>query len=620
MGRSRGATSAAIIAAMLLIVLVPVNESEASEPTVVFSTDFEGIGIFISDWAPLGWSRGDYAPGHEDDLWCRANQQVLAELSDAVGYTISAHSSVSALYGAKMGTNHNNEARNIDNGYPDPGMDSWVRYAPPNAASYDGMTLTFWYWAKTESASYQGELNDLLLVNINDGTSIKTVWRQPSPDSQGWRMATIDLPAGTVWMEWEFKTSETPSGHYPGVLIDDMTVTAGKVLPGPPTSHVSGMSAYYGSRNVQVPVGVSDADRISLYYRQGAGDWTMYVDPSHPTGLFEYFTIPFQAPGDGRFEVFSIASNDTYTEPLKTAAEASFYVDTAAPTVRITAPTPSSMFGRGTVTVEWTSGDTGSGVALTAVMIDDRGFTNATGTSYTFSSLSEGKHTATVLVNDRAGNTARASVTFTVDLTAPTMTFSPTGAGVDRTSPITVSFQDKVDKASIGITVEGVTGSLSWDGDTAKFIPSSTLAPSTTYSVIVTGRDAAGDAFNESWSFTTAEDRGSITGTVRDGSGNAVAFATVRLSNGMSTVTDENGHFELANVTSGSYTLNVGKEGYGAITSNVVVTALHSDELGTLSLGKSTGSVPLTYYAVAAMALIVLAGLGVVNYLSRRKR
>ena len=126
------------------------------------------------------------------------------------------------------------------------------------------------------------------------------------------------------------------------------------------------MNAYYNDRSVQVPVSSTDADRLSLYYRQGSGAWTKYVDSTHPDGLFDFSPVTFQAPSDGQYDVYSVASNATYAES-KSTAEASFYVDTAAPSISISSPTQDTVFGGRTVTLEWTSSDLGSGVALTAV-------------------------------------------------------------------------------------------------------------------------------------------------------------------------------------------------------------------------------------------------------------
>ncbi len=80
----RGATAAVIVTAMLITLLVPLSEAEAAEPVVIATYDFEAIGIFISAWEPLGWSRGNYAEDHQDDQWCRANGDVYRSLSSVL--------------------------------------------------------------------------------------------------------------------------------------------------------------------------------------------------------------------------------------------------------------------------------------------------------------------------------------------------------------------------------------------------------------------------------------------------------------------------------------------------------------------------------------------------------
>jgi uncharacterized membrane protein len=135
----------------------------------------------------------------------------------------------------------------------------------------------------------------------------------------------------------------------------------------------------------------------------------------------------------------------------------------------------------------------------------------------------------------------------------------------------------------------------------------------------VTGRDGAGDAVSEAWSFTTVEQGGIITGTVRDGSGNAVSGATVTLTKGMTSTTDTDGNFELSNVSSGSYTMSVKKSGYQDLTVEVEVDPLQSEELGTLSLGAGDGDTQISYYIVAGIGLVVLLAFCCAFIIVRRK-
>lgn len=600
----------------MLTVLVPVGETSASSETVVFSTDFEGVGFFISEWAPLGWSRGDYAEGHEDDLWCRVNATAMETISRGSGVSITAHSTQSALYGARLGTNSANGVNNLVNGYPDPGMDSWVRFAPPNAASYDGMTLTFWYWAKTQEADFSGELTDYLCVNIYDGTTTTRAWTQPSPDSNGWQMATVELPAGTVWMEWEFKTSEETVGHYPGVLIDDVKVTTASPAAGSSSSKVGAMYQYYDHQDVFVPVTVSNADSLSLYYRTEGGSWTMYSDKSHPDGKLTT-PITFNAPGDGRYELYTRAGN----ELNKSAPEASFIVDTTAPEVTITAPKHGTIYGSEALSLSWSAEDQASGIARTEVSVDDGPWKVLSGTStYSLGTLADGEHEAKVKVTDRTGRSTVGSVSFVVDSMAPEMTVSPIGANASLDAKIVASFQEAVDHGSVAIEVSGVAGNLSWSGEDAVFTPSVPLEPEKTYEVTVSGRKAGGQEFSVNWSFTTKANTGNLSGTVRDPEGNGVPNAKVTLSNGASTTTDTAGRFEFTDVVPGRYTLTVTAEGYEALTEEAEVLAGENEELGVLSLSSAgTASASellgnldpaLILVPVGALGVIALAALG----------
>jgi hypothetical protein len=155
-----------------------------------------------------------------------------------------------------------------------------------------------------------------------------------------------------------------------------------------------------------------------------------------------------------------------------------------------------------------------------------------------------------ITVNDSAGNQVRFDVTVVYDTTAPTTTISSAiGSDVPVGSGISVPFSEAMNKSSVRISIDGVSGVITWNDNVATFTPSSALAYDTTYTVTVTGEDFAGNAVTSSWSFTTLKEDGVISGTVRDANGNA--NATVTLSNGMNTTTDANGYFEFDKVASG---------------------------------------------------------------------
>lgn len=102
-----------------------------------------------------------------------------------------------------------------------------------------------------------------------------------------------------------------------------------------------------------------------------------------------------------------------------------FTVDTARPTVSIASPTTGSVATSSSVTVTWSTSDATSGIDRAEVSVDGGAAQRVSGTetAYTAEGLADGSHTITLIVYDRAGNSASSSVTFRVD----TAIFSPSG-------------------------------------------------------------------------------------------------------------------------------------------------------------------------------------------------
>ena len=89
------------------------------------------------------------------------------------------------------------------------------------------------------------------------------------------------------------------------------------------------------------------------------------------------------------------------------------------PTVSIISPSNGAEVTTCNVTVEWNGSDD-TGIDHFEVRLDGGSWINVgTNTSYTFTDLSEGSHTVEVRAFDEAGNTATATVTFTVKTLAP---------------------------------------------------------------------------------------------------------------------------------------------------------------------------------------------------------
>jgi hypothetical protein len=145
------------------------------------------------------------------------------------------------------------------------------------------------------------------------------------------------------------------------------------------------------------------------YYRLDGGAWTPYSKPVIISGQ------------GGHVMKYNSTDNAGNVE---TAKSISFNIDTIAPALSITTPNDRSSSNTGSMTVQWTSSDGGSGIAKTEISLDRAIWTTVSGTSNSFGGLSDGPHTIDVRVTDNAGNVKMASVTFDVDTVAPSVTIT----------------------------------------------------------------------------------------------------------------------------------------------------------------------------------------------------
>ncbi len=115
--------------------------------------------------------------------------------------------------------------------------------------------------------------------------------------------------------------------------------------------------------------------------------------------------------------------------------------DTAPPTVSILSPSPGAWLRTTTVLISWSGSDDASGIAYYEVSVDGRAFLNVSlSASYGAQLFSSGAHRATVRATDVAGNAAEATVTFNLDLTAPTISvISPSSGSVIGSPSVSIS-------------------------------------------------------------------------------------------------------------------------------------------------------------------------------------
>lgn len=312
--------------------------------------------------------------------------------------------------------------------------------------------------------------------------------------------------------------------------------------------------------------------------------------------------------------VMKLRATDRAGNSAEAAVE--FSVDTTAPTVIITSPAEGSYARGPKVVVEYRAADAQSGIKAVELRINSGEWTD----DWTvLEGLEDGTYLIEVRVTDNAGHTAVDDVTVTVDTVAPTVTSSsPSGSEVVTGMVVSVTFSEAMNKSSVSIVVDGVAGTVAWDGNVATFTPTSPLAAGTAYTVRVSGADNAGNAMEHSWQFTTTG-RGEISGQIVDGDGKPIAGATVMLENGMTATTDLQGRFTLTNVPPGEHTLTVSREGYADRTMLMTLAPGQAYGLDSLEMESVSSGSPDGLLIVGVIAVIAaLAGLAVL--MVRRKK
>ncbi|GEM_PF-2854051 len=262
---------------------------------------------------------------------------------------------------------------------------------------------------------------------------------------------------------------------------------------------------------------------------------------------------------------------------------ASVYDPSTRPSVVIISPSEGEFFNGSDVTVSWI----GHRASHYTVSLNGTVISSGTSTVLSLPDLQDGYHSIVVTAHNSEGETSSDQLRFTVDTIAPVSTIIPNGSGVAVSTKVTVTFSEPMDRDSVSIVVEGVSGTILWNGNDAIFTPSGPLAYYTTYKVSVSGSDLAGNFMASEVEFTTTRNECSIIGTVRDANGNAIAGAVVELDNGMTATTDKDGCFEIAGIPSGPYVLSITKEGYRTSTLTINATAGVTTVLPGLSVSKN---------------------------------
>ncbi|MEZ4403199.1 MAG: Ig-like domain-containing protein [Kofleriaceae bacterium] len=163
---------------------------------------------------------------------------------------------------------------------------------------------------------------------------------------------------------------------------------------------------------------------------------------------------------------------------LPATSTRAFTVDNTAPVVAITAPATDGLFLRPPVTLQYTV--TEANLAGTTALLD-----GATPITPGFQVAAEGAHSLTVTATDRAGASATATRTFTVDSTAPVITLTAPTEGSFVRGPVTLTFA--ATDANAGTVVTATV-------DGAPVTSPHAVTAEGAHTLIVNATDAAGNA------------------------------------------------------------------------------------------------------------------------------
>lgn len=227
------------------------------------------------------------------------------------------------------------------------------------------------------------------------------------------------------------------------------------------------------------------------------------------------------------------------TDPAGNTATLSvpFALDFAAPVISITGVT-SGQLRNTPATISFSAADAHAG--STTATLDGAPFSSG-GTVGT-----EGDHLLVVTSTDAAGNTAAASVPFSLDLTPPVIAIAGVTAGSVRNTPAAISFSaTDAHPGTVGATLDG-----------AAFTSGSTVSAPGSHLLVVTATDAAGNTATRSVAFEidTAAPVITVTGITAGALRNipaTISFSAADAHPGTVTATLDGAAFSSGGVVSG---------------------------------------------------------------------
>ena len=288
----------------------------------------------------------------------------------------------------------------------------------------------------------------------------------------------------------------------------------------------------------------------SVEFHTGTGDW------QDSTGMNSVLTSLV----DGEHTVFVRAIDAAGNMAIETA---NFVVDTQPPEVRFLYPVSGIISNSTDHLFIWEILDSTIVQCTSTISIDGGDWIDlGVNSSYLASLNGEGEHIVSINVTDAVGRFTTVDTVLMIDTVIPTIaSHSPQSTGVQVDASVSITFSEPMDRETVSISIDGIQETVIWNGMTAVLTPSTCFDYGTMYTILVNGKDVAGNPVTPTiWTFETTSTI-IVCGTVLDDSDRPVADATIRLDDGTVTTTDGNGNFILE-TSPGGHTIEITKEGY----------------------------------------------------------
>jgi len=300
--------------------------------------------------------------------------------------------------------------------------------------------------------------------------------------------------------------------------------------------------------------------------------------------------------------------------PVASATDASFesIFDGQASKLTILTPTSGAYLNSSMVTISWSYN--ADDLSYFDMSVDD-GEHVAVNDSFAVLELLDGRHVVEVRAHTTVNEVHVASVHFVVDTVAPTVSVSPTGTNISIDTPIVAMFSSDIDPSSARFVIDDAVhnATWSWFGYVATCDMTAPLTAGHEHHAAVYGRDRAGNAVSEQWSFRTV-DGGTVVGRYLYENGSAVVNMTVMLDCGLTAITDDNGRFIFENVPVGPHDLSFvndwqfTNESMFDKATPVVVTAGNTTDIGDIIIvDREVLSITFTTVAFVVVAATVFA-------------